>query len=68
MKDLKNYLQENKQRYLDELLDLLRIPSVSADPKFKDDVRRMAEATAEHLRKVGADAVEVFETDGLTAR
>lgn len=64
MKELKAYLQENKTRYLDELMDLLRIPSVSADPKFKDDVRRMAMATADHLRKVGADSVEVFETEG----
>ncbi len=36
MKELKNYLEENKQRYLDELMELLRIPSVSADPKFKN--------------------------------
>lgn len=64
MKELKKYFQENKQRHLDELLDLLRIPSVSADPKFKNDVRRMAEATADHLRKAGADQVEVFETLG----
>ncbi|MCC6459536.1 MAG: dipeptidase [Saprospiraceae bacterium] len=64
MKELKNYLDTNRQRFLDELLDLLRIPSVSADPKYKDDVRRMAEATAEHLRSVGADQVEVCTTDG----
>ena len=64
MKDLKPYLEDNKQRFLDELLDLLRIPSVSADPKYAGDVRRMAESTADHLRAVGADNVEVFETAG----
>ena len=46
MKELKSYLDANKQRFLDELLELLRIPSVSADPKYAGDVRRMAEATA----------------------
>ncbi|MCB0529896.1 MAG: peptidase dimerization domain protein, partial [Saprospiraceae bacterium] len=64
MKELKSYLDSNKQRFLDELLELLRIPSVSADPAYNKDVRRMAEATAAHLRKAGADAVEIYETDG----
>lgn len=64
MKELKQYLEANKSRFLDELLDLLRIPSVSADPKYKGDVRRMAEATAKHLRAVGADSVEIHDTDG----
>lgn len=64
MSDIKSYLDANRQRFLDELLELLRIPSVSADPKYAGDVRRMAEATAEHLRKAGADTVEIHETDG----
>ncbi len=64
MKELKPYLEANKQRFLDELLELLRIPSVSADPKFAGDVRRMALATAEHLRAVGVDTVEIHETAG----
>ncbi len=64
MKEVKKYLDANQQRFLDELLELLRIPSVSADPKYKEDVRRMAEATAAHLRKVGLDAVEVLPTAG----
>ncbi len=64
MKELKPYLEANKQRFLDELLDLLRIPSVSADPKYAGDVRRMAEATAEHLRAVGLPTVEIHDTPG----
>lgn len=64
MQQLKSYLDANRQRFLDELLDLLRIPSVSADPKYAGDVRRMAEATAEHLRRAGADTVEIHETEG----
>jgi acetylornithine deacetylase/succinyl-diaminopimelate desuccinylase-like protein len=64
MKELKSYFEANKTRFLDELLELLRIPSVSADPKFKKDVRRMAEATAKHLEAVGVEKVEIHETDG----
>lgn len=64
MKELKKYFEANKDRFLGELLELLRIPSVSADPKYKGDVRRMAEATAQHLRNVGANSVEICETDG----
>ena len=64
MKDLKKYLDANQERFLNELLELLRIPSVSADPKHKADVRRMAEATAAHLQAAGADQVEVCPTAG----
>jgi len=64
MKELKKYLDANQERFLNELLELLRIPSVSADPKYKADVQRMAEATAMHLRKVGVDNVEVLDTPG----
>jgi len=64
MHTIKDYIHNNRQRMLDELLDLLRIPSISADPAYAGDVRRMAEATAEHLRKAGADAVDIHETPG----
>jgi len=43
----KQYIDSNKQKFIDELLDLLRIPSVSADSKFKDDVLR----TADYVKK-----------------
>lgn len=59
-----NYIETNKDRLLDELLALLRIPSVSADPKYKADVARTAEAVAESLRKAGADNVHVHPTAG----
>jgi acetylornithine deacetylase/succinyl-diaminopimelate desuccinylase-like protein len=58
------YIQENKDRFLSELMDLLRIPSVSADPKFKGDVLRAAEFIAQKLREAGADRVELCETAG----
>ncbi|TFV95844.1 dipeptidase [Algoriphagus kandeliae] len=59
-----NYIQTHKERFLNELLDLLRIPSVSADPKFKDDVFKAAEFVKESLLKAGADVAEVCETAG----
>jgi len=64
MQQVQNYIQENKQRFLDELFDLLRIPSVSADPAHKNDILQTAEFVAENLRKGGADAVEICETEG----
>src|SRR3954471_7635964 len=59
-----DYLSQNKQRSLDELLDLLRIPSVSADSKYKADVARCADAVKEHLLKAGCDKAEICPTDG----
>lgn len=64
MEFINQYIETNKDRLLDELIALLRIPSVSADPKYKEDVARMAEAVAESLRKAGADAVRVNATAG----
>lgn len=57
-------IQENKQRYLDELFELLRIPSISADPAYKDDVLKTAEEVAKRLKEAGAEHVEVCETPG----
>ncbi|MBX2907616.1 MAG: dipeptidase [Taibaiella sp.] len=60
----KEYQLQNKDRFLDELLELLRIPSVSADSKYKSDVARCAEAVKEHLLAAGADTAEVCPTAG----
>lgn len=49
---------------LDELLALLRFPSISADPKYKDDVLHTADYVAQKLRDAGADKVEVCPTAG----
>ena len=57
-------IQENKQRYLDELFELLRIPSISADPAYKDDVFKTADEVAKRLNEAGADNVEICETPG----
>lgn len=58
------YLETNKQRFLDELLDLLRIPSVSADSKFKGDVRRAAEFIRDKLTAAGLENARLYETPG----
>ena len=58
------YLEANKQRFLDELLELLRIPSVSADSTFKGDVRRAAEFVKDKLQAAGLDNAQLFETPG----
>lgn len=60
----KEYIETNKDRFLNELFDLLRIPSISADPAFAGDVQRCAESVAAHLRAVGADNVVVEPTAG----
>lgn len=59
-----SYAKENQQRFLNELKDLLRIPSVSTLPQHKDDVRRAAEFVADQLRSAGMEHVEVIPTAG----
>jgi acetylornithine deacetylase/succinyl-diaminopimelate desuccinylase-like protein len=58
------YARENQQRFLSELKDLLRIPSVSTLPEHKGDVLRAAEFVAAHLRNIGMEHVEVITTAG----
>ncbi len=61
---ISSYLTSNKQRFLDELLDLIRIPSVSADSSFNADTRRAAEFVRDRLIDAGLDEVEVVDTPG----
>ena len=64
MKSAKPYIQENKQRFIDELVELLKIPSISADSNYRDDVIRTAEVVKESLIDAGCDKVEICETPG----
>lgn len=64
MEATQKFIEENKKRFLDELFDLLRLPSISADPAYNQDVLETAELTATFLRNAGADNVEVCETEG----
>lgn len=61
---VKEYIQSNQQRFLDELFELLRIPSVSADSSKKNDVRKAAEFIKDKLSAAGVDTVEICETPG----
>lgn len=61
---MNNYIDKNRDRFLNELLDLLRIPSVSADSKFKPDMIKAAEYVRDRISEAGADRVEIFETPG----
>ncbi|HIO66834.1 MAG TPA: dipeptidase [Flavobacteriales bacterium] len=64
MSEVLEYVEQNKDRFLEELMELLRIPSVSADPKYKNDVNRAAEYISEKLQSAGADNVEICSTAG----
>jgi len=61
---MQNYIQENKERFLNELIDLLKIPSVSADPSFKGDVSKAAEFLKERFLELEMDRVEIYPTNG----
>ncbi len=64
MEHIKNYINQHQERFISELMDMLRIPSVSADSKYKDDVLRNAEFVKKSLVEAGADKVEVCLTPG----
>ncbi len=61
---MKEYLEQNKERFLDELMSLLRIPSVSANSQHKKDMIECAEAVKKSLTDAGADRAEIFSTNG----
>jgi acetylornithine deacetylase/succinyl-diaminopimelate desuccinylase-like protein len=60
----KEYQEQNKDRFLNELLDLLRIPSVSAKGEHKEDMLKCAEAVKARLEEAGADKVVIYQTEG----
>ncbi len=64
MENIKNYIEENKQRFLDELFDLIRIPSISSLEAHKPDMYKAAEYWKKAILEAGADKAEIFETDG----
>ncbi|MGV3766869.1 MAG: dipeptidase [Chitinophagaceae bacterium] len=64
MEAWKDYQEQHKERFLDELLQLLRIPSVSARGEHKQDMIACAEAVKAHLLKAGCTKAELFETPG----
>ncbi len=61
---IKNYIQENRERFLSELFELLRIPSISSVAAHKDDMQKAAEKYVEFLLKAGCDEAKVYPTKG----
>ncbi|PKH50337.1 dipeptidase [Tenacibaculum sp. Bg11-29] len=64
MKDVQEYIAQHKDRFINELVELLKIPSVSADAAYKKDVLNTADAVKNSLEKAGCDKVEICETPG----
>ncbi len=64
MENVASYIEEHKSRFINELIELLKIPSVSADPAFSQDVLNTAEAVKTALQEAGCDFVEICETPG----
>ena len=64
MNNIKEYVQANKERFLNELIELLKIPSVSADAAYAQDVINTADAVQKSLIQAGCDLVELCETPG----
>jgi len=64
MNNISSYIETHKDRFLDELLELLKIPSISADSAYKNDVVKTANLVSERLKKAGCDSVQVCATEG----
>jgi acetylornithine deacetylase/succinyl-diaminopimelate desuccinylase-like protein len=64
MQSIQSYIKENKDRFLSELIELLKIPSISADSAYATDVLKTADVIKISLEKAGCDHVEVCETEG----
>jgi acetylornithine deacetylase/succinyl-diaminopimelate desuccinylase-like protein len=64
MQETQKYIEQHQDRFLEELMEWLRIPSVSADPQYKGDVQRAAAFLKEKLEKAGVDKVEIHPTAG----
>ncbi len=64
MEGIRQYIEQNRQRFLDELFGLIRIPSISSESEHKADMLKAAEYWKESLLKAGADKAEIMPTDG----
>ncbi len=64
MEEIKNYIEANKDRFLEELFGLIRIPSISSDTSRKEDMLKAAQYWKDSLMKAGAAKAEIFATEG----
>lgn len=59
-----SYAKQNQQRFLDELKNFLRIPSISTLPEHKEDMHRAAKFVADELQRIGFEHVAIIPTEG----
>jgi acetylornithine deacetylase/succinyl-diaminopimelate desuccinylase-like protein len=64
MENTQHFIQNHKEQFLNELIDLLKIPSISADPAYAQNVHDCAQNVANHLTSAGAENVQIFQTEG----
>ncbi|MDB4297712.1 dipeptidase [Flavobacteriaceae bacterium] len=64
MKNLQQYIKEHKNRFLNELVELLKIPSISVDPNYQDDIKKTAKAIANDFNKIGCENIQIIPTNG----
>ena len=64
MKIIKKELNNLRDVFIDQLIELLKIPSISADPNYKDDVKKTAKWVENALNDIGCSSVQIFETGG----
>ena len=64
MEYINNYIKKHKDRFINELIEILKIPSISADPQYKLDVLNCADAVATSIKEAGAENVEICKTNG----
>ncbi|OIQ30078.1 MAG: peptidase dimerization domain protein [Bacteroidetes bacterium MedPE-SWsnd-G2] len=64
MNSITSYVEQHKEKFLEELIALLKVPSISADSAYKNDVLLTADIVRDRLLEAGCDAVEICETEG----
>ena len=64
MNNIKSYINQHKDRFINELIEILKIPSISADSAFSQDVINTSDVVKNYLEKAGCDHVEICETPG----
>ena len=64
MSKWKEYQDQHKEKFMEELMELLRIPSVSARTEHREDMKKCADLVKQRLLDAGADKAEVYETEG----
>src|SRR5947207_416672 len=64
MNEIVEYINENNDKFIDELKEFLKIPSISTNPENKNDVRKCAEYVKKELKEIGLENVRLYETPG----